>query len=99
MQQLTAFEELLKCNTIYADAAIFGANQQRTAKAMPGRGRIVGPRRGLIMTEYKGPPDYPTWRVSWNVMMSCMIMRMTVMPPWLLAVGDKVRDYDLFYGW
>ena len=60
MQQLTAYEELLRCNTIYSDAAIFGANQQRTAKAVIGRGRIVGSKGTLIMTDFKGPRDYPT---------------------------------------
>ena len=82
-----------------SDAAIFGANQQRTAKAMIGRGRIVGSKGDLIMTNFKGPPDYPTWRVSWNVVISCLVMLLAVLPPWLIACGDKIAAYDSFYGW
>ena len=78
IQQLTAYEELIKCGTVYADLAIFGANQQRTAKAMQGRGRIVGPHGTLILTEFKGPPDYTIWRVGWNVVVSCLIISLAV---------------------
>ena len=28
-----------------------------------------------------------------------MIMLLAVSPPWLLAFWDKIKDYDIFYGW
>ena len=60
--QLTVVKEVLACGAGHVDFALFGADQQRTAKAMRGIGMIHGPGSKTIHQEFKGPPDYRHYR-------------------------------------
>ena len=59
---------------------------------------FMGPKNSLIYDESKGPPDYRRFRVCYDVWATALIMIDAVIPPWNIALGNKMRGCDELYG-
>lgn len=97
--QLSVMVELVRSGTIYVTLTIFGPHQQCTAKHVKGLGMILGrPKGGFICGEFEDPPDYTYFRCAYDVWVAALIILDAVLPPWLIALADKMSAYDATYG-
>ena len=65
-------KETIANAAIGVDFALFGMNQQRSAKSLKGLGMIQGPGNTFIHPEFKGPPDFATLR-SYYLVYRCAL--------------------------
>lgn len=80
------------------DFALWGSNQQRTAKTMRNIGMIVGSGNTLQHHEFKGPPTYENSLECWIVFETAMIMIEAFIPPWLEARRVRILTYVQEHG-
>ena len=97
VQQLTAMRDNISKGTIYADPALFGANERRVAKALKDA-PLLPSQAGWVRKQFDGPPDYRTFRVGYDVWAASIIMLKAVRAEWVVALGDKIKEYNEAYG-
>ena len=73
VQQLTAMRDNISKGTIYADPALFGANERRVAKALKDA-PLLPSQAGWVRKQFDGPPDYRHFRVGYDVWAASIIM-------------------------
>ena len=96
--RLSVLGAILKSGSCYVDMALWGACQNRSARAMRCEGLIPGPEGTQVRADFKGPPDYGAWLQCFTVYMVAMIMMEQVLPPWLQIYIDLICEYNTLYG-
>ena len=95
--QLSVLRAIINSGTSYVDLALWGGHQGRSARAMRCEGLIPGPKGTQVRADFKGPPDFSTWKQCFTVYYVAMVMLEQVSPPWLLAYIDMIAEYDSLY--
>ena len=83
--------DLLRTGSCYVGCVLFGTHHIRTAKLWKWRGMVVGPGSVLMEQEIKGPPNFESWEVCWDVYQCTMIMTGACIPPYLIAYAAIIK--------
>ena len=94
--QFTAFRDIVRTGSCYADFCQMGPKHVRTMKAWKYLAQImVG---GVVQeSEMKRPPDFEMWEECWAIFQTCMIMLDICSYSHLSAYHGMIRRLNTTY--